>query len=79
MDRFNIFTRFCYSAICAKVLSIPENVTQTSTNGNHNSGHHPSCMRLRNMTNEQRKRYQTREMWVTNDIRDHFISRGVSL
>ena len=31
LDRFNIFTRFCYGAISATVLSIPEIVTQTST------------------------------------------------
>ena len=31
IDRFNILTRFCYGAISAIVLSIPENVTQTST------------------------------------------------
>ena len=30
LDRFNIITRFCYGAISATVLSIPENVTQTS-------------------------------------------------
>ena len=31
LDRFNIFTRFCYGAISATVLSTPEIVTQTST------------------------------------------------
>ena len=55
IDRF--FTRFCYGAISATVLSIPEDVTQNfNEDGNHSSGYHPSCMRSRNMINEQKKR-----------------------
>ena len=30
VDRFDVSTRFCYGAISASVLSILENVTQTS-------------------------------------------------
>ena len=30
-------------------------------------------MRSRNMTNEQKKRDKTREIWVTNDIHDRFL------
>ena len=73
-DRFNVFTRFCYGAISATVLSILQNVTQTSTRMEIIAGgYHQSCMRSRNMTNEHKKRDLLREMWVTNDIHDHFL------
>ena len=74
LDRFNIFTRFCYGAIYAQYLVDTRNCNSNfNEDGNHPRGYHQSCMRSRNMTNEQKKRDLLREMWVTNDIHDHFL------
>ena len=74
LDRFNIFTRFCCGAIYAQYLVDTRNCNSNfNEDGNHRRGYHQSCMRSRNMTNEQKKRDLLREMWVTNDIHDHFL------
>ena len=74
LDRFNIFTRFCCGAIYAQYLVDTRNCNSNfNEDGNHRRGYHQSCMRSRNMTNEHKKRYLLREMWVTNDIHGHFL------
>ena len=74
LDRFNIFTRFCCGAIYAQYLVDTRNCNSNfNEDGNHRRGYHQSCMRSRNMTNEQKKRDLLREMWVTNDIHNHFL------
>ena len=74
LDRFNIFTRFCCGAIYAQYLVDTRNCNSNfNEDGNHRRGYHQSCMRSRNMTNEQKKSDLLREMWVTNDIHDHFL------
>ena len=74
LDRFNIFTRFCCGAIYAQYLVDTRNCNSNfNEDGNHRRGYHQSCMRSRNMTNEQKKRDLLREMWVTDDIHDHFL------
>ena len=78
LDRFNIFTRFCCGAIYAQYLVDTRNCNSNfNEDGNHRRGYHQSCMRSRNMTNEQKKRDLLRE--IRGPTIFMIISFGLSL